>query len=139
MIFEHIRLSQTSISFPSFATTGSSFILLLFFFCKIFLSSHYMPGTVQVLKFETQWCKTYTSIISILGRSPALIFFPHCYLQSKNFHGKETSMWQMHSHSHMKDIPSFSITTLYLKRHGSEVIMNPIVFPNKRKCNFTLM
>lgn len=64
--------------------------LFFFFFCKIFLSSH-AAGTIPGVKIpRTQWCKTYTSIMSILGRSPALIF-SHCYLQSENFHGKETS------------------------------------------------
>ena len=52
-----------------------------FFFAKYFWAPTTCQALFQVLKFETQWCKTYTSIIPILGRSPALIFFPQCYLQ----------------------------------------------------------
>lgn len=66
-------------------------LFFFFFFAKYFWVPTTCQALFQVLKFGTQWCKTYTSIISILGRSPALIFFSHCYLQSENFHGKETS------------------------------------------------
>ena len=137
-IWAHQTISNFSI-IPFICNNWLFLYSFFFFFAKYFWAPTTCQALFQVLKSGTQQCKTYTSIISTLGRSPALIFSHTVTSRVKIFMERRHQMWQMHSHSHMRDIPSFSITTLYLKRNGSEVIMNYIVFPNKRKCNFTLM
>lgn len=100
--------------------------LSTFFFCKIFLSSYYMPGTLpDVNTWDTTVLNLHLLPSYQYWEGVQHLFFPTLmspewkYLRKGDFQCGKCIVT-----SHMGVIPSFSITTLSLKKkNGSEVIM----------------
>lgn len=87
-LWDTLRHSQTSIEVPSFATTGSSFILS---FTKYFWDPTTCQALFQKLILGTQQCKTLHLMCCFchinIGEGSSTHFFPHT-----NISGVRTSM-----------------------------------------------